>query len=85
MKVLIYLLLFFLGFLSGIFFFKHLFKNSKEAILKKKRSTGFFRRFIPFSIVAVLVAYYFKTGIIFFLLGFYISRLTFVRVITDLK
>ncbi|ACO03353.1 MAG TPA: ATP synthase subunit I [Persephonella sp.] len=85
MKIIVYALLFFLGYLCGILFFNHLFKSSKEAILKKKRSTGFFRRFIPFSVVAVAVAYFFKIGILFFLLGFYLSRLTFTRLLTDLK
>jgi len=40
---------------------------------------------IPFSVVAVAVAYFFKIGILFFLLGFYLSRLTFTRLLTDLK
>ena len=67
------------GFLSGIGYFHHLLISSQRAILNRKKSTGFIFRFIPFSIAALSVAIIFRDGIILFLAGFYISRLTYTN------
>ncbi len=67
------------GFLSGIGYFHHLLISSQKAIIKRKNSTGFIFRFIPFSIIALSVAVVFREGIILFLIGFYISRLTYTN------
>ena len=73
------LISFIAGFLSGIGFFHHLMISSQKAILEKKKGTGFIFRFVPFSIFALSVAIIFKEGIILFLTGFYISRLTYTN------
>ncbi|HHG73997.1 MAG TPA: hypothetical protein ENK22_03050 [Persephonella sp.] len=67
------------GFLSGIGYFHHLLISSQRAILNRKKSTGFIFRFVPFSIVALSVAVVFREGIILFLIGFYVSRLTYTN------
>jgi len=73
------LISFMAGFFSGIGYFHHLMLSSQKAILKRKNSTGFIFRFVPFCIVAVSIAFVFKEGIILFLIGFYISRLIYTN------
>ncbi len=62
------------GIISGVFFFNHLYKGIKKAILRRKKSTGFLYRAVPVLSVAFLVAYFFKYGVILFLAGFFISK-----------
>ncbi|WP_456399650.1 N-ATPase subunit AtpR [Persephonella sp.] len=84
-NIFIYIISFIVGFIGGLFYFNHLYKSSKNAILSKRKSLRIFYRLIPFTILAFLIAYFFKTGIIFFLIGFYISRLTYTKFITEIK
>ena len=69
------LISFLFGFLTGVFYFLHLYKSTKNAILKRKKKLRFFVRFFVFAVVSIFVAYLFKIGIIAFLVGFYISRI----------
>ncbi len=78
-----YLISFFIGFLSGILYFYHLYKSIKKSIEKRKKKLGFFVRFTLFSVVAAFTAYFFHEGIVFFLIGFYIARLIFTRKLSD--
>ncbi|GAB6072988.1 hypothetical protein JCM14244_13650 [Venenivibrio stagnispumantis] len=69
-----FVFLFFLGFITGVFYFLHLYNSVKKAILKRKNKLKFFERFLVFAVISIFVAYLFKIGIIAFLIGFYISR-----------
>jgi len=83
MKELKYIVSFLAGFLGGWLYFHHLYVMSYKAIMNKKKKTGFIFRFLPFVILSVTIAYFFKEGIIIFLAGFYISRLTYTKLKVD--
>ena len=68
---------FLLGFLTGLFYFHHLYISLKRSLSKGKRKTGFLLRFSLLSLLLVPLALYFKESFLSFPLGFFLSRLTY--------
>ncbi len=65
------------GFLTGLFFFHHLFVSVKRSILSGKKELRFWLRYLIISLSALLTVLTFREAFVFFLPGFYISRLTY--------
>ncbi|RMD47046.1 MAG: hypothetical protein D6831_00735 [Aquificota bacterium] len=76
-----YLISFLIGFLTGVLYFYHLYKSIKKSVENRKNKLSFWVRFGFFSVIATLTAYFFHEGIIFFLIGFYLARIFFSKII----